>query len=195
MFVALAMSLIIGYLFATNYATDNTDQTNQNKRHSRNCKGVGVEKKNKPVLNSDKSAFAWNGKITAYTSQERQTDSTPCTPAIHMNICREHDVRKRQNPQKDFFFCAAPQHDGMGANGMQIPFDTILHVEGLGRCKVVDRLSERAKPNQLDLYFGRADQTHKAIEFGVKHRTVSVVKWGSREGAQPDELYVHLQKY
>lgn len=173
-------------------AVDDAYREARDERYAQTRKQLGLDK---PVVNSKKQAFAWNGKITAYTSQRRQTDSTPCTPAIHMNICREHDALHKQIPQKNFFFCAAPQHDGTDANGLEIPFGTILNVQGLGKCKVVDRLSERATPNQLDLYFGRADETRKAIDFGVKYRTISVVKWGSGGETRPDEFYAHLRKY
>ncbi|MFH1711844.1 MAG: hypothetical protein ABH846_01240 [Patescibacteria group bacterium] len=91
--------------------------------------------------------------ITAYNSVAAQTDSTPCIGAAGTNVCATY--------QSGTNVCAANF----------VPKGTWLEVEGLGRCRVDDRMNAR--------YYYRVDwfmdkNVSAARQFGVQTRTVSV---------------------
>lgn len=98
--------------------------------------------------------------VTAYTSDEEQTDSTPCLSADGSNICARYEDGET--------LCAANF----------VPFGTLLMLDNSDVpdgedaivCVVADRLSSRY-PNRVDIYMGM--DTERAIEFGVRTMYVS----------------------
>jgi 3D (Asp-Asp-Asp) domain-containing protein len=114
----------------------------------------GVETMPQPSL-----APTWR-TVTAYTSEEAQTDSTPCLAADGSNICHRFEEGET--------LC--------GANF--VPLGTVLVIDNSDVpdgedaivCVVADRLSSRF-PNRVDLYMGM--DTARAIEFGARMMYVS----------------------
>lgn len=89
--------------------------------------------------------------VYGYTSEISQTDGSPCISASGDNICELW-----QGGQS---ICAANF----------VPLGTVLIVEDLGKCLVLDRMNARF-PDAVDWYFGY--NTAKALQFGKK--TLSV---------------------
>jgi len=91
--------------------------------------------------------------VTAYNSVAWQTDSTPCIGAVGSNVCATY--------QSGTNVCAANF----------VPLGTWLEVEGLGRCRVDDRMNSK--------YYYRVDwfmdkDITAARQWGVQTRDVSV---------------------
>jgi len=87
-------------------------------------------------------------EVSAYTSRIQEADLSPCTPAKPMDICKEYKETKR---------C-------MVANN-KYPLGTMIEIEGIGECEIVDRMNRRYK-NNIDIYMGK--DLKKALEFGRK---------------------------
>ena len=93
--------------------------------------------------------------VTAYTSKEEQTDSTPCISANGSDICEMWKIGIQT--------CAANF----------VPFGTVLILDNQEEpdgddaivCVVADRLASKY-PNRVDLYMGY--DTARAIEFGKR---------------------------
>lgn len=124
-----------------------------------------VESKNGFVCNDlSKLSEYINGKegrysgrrvaVTAYTSHVNQTDNSPCISADNKDICKRH-----ANGEK---LCASNDH----------PLGSFIHVEGLGVCKVVDRMNRRyTGTGRVDWYFGM--DLEKARKHGIKQLSVT----------------------
>lgn len=98
-----------------------------------------------------------NATITAYTSEEEQTDSTPCISANNSDIC---DLYK-----KGVVACA----------NNQFPVGTVFEVEGVGECILLDRMNRRFDNTfRIDYYMGY--ETKRAKQFGVQEKKVTVKK-------------------
>lgn len=94
--------------------------------------------------------------VTGYTSRVEETDSTPCIGAYGHDICK----RLRQGLQT----CASND----------FPRGTILHVEGLGDCTVLDRMSTRyTGTGRVDWYFGYDFKAARA--WGVKNAEITII--------------------
>lgn len=94
-------------------------------------------------------------EITAYNAGDpNQTDSTPCISASGDNICNLLAQGKK--------ICAANF----------VPIGTILEIEGLGACEVLDRMASRY-PQNVD-WAMEAHQKQGAIGFGVKRLKVLI---------------------
>lgn len=117
-------------------------------------KNVQLEQYEKivPLQPSEKSGQLTS--ISAYTSRVEETDSDPCTSANGANICNLYAQGTR--------ICAA--------NGY--PFGTVLHVDGLGDCVVMDRMARKYGKDHVDWYFGY--DLHGALQWGRQKRLVSV---------------------
>ena len=88
-------------------------------------------------------------KITMYNAGDPlQCDNTPCISASGDNICNL--LAKGKN------ICAANF----------VPLGTMLEIEGLGTCEVLDRMNSRY-PENVD-WAMEAHQKQEAINFGVK---------------------------
>lgn len=75
--------------------------------------------------------------VTGYTSRPEETDDTPCIAAFGNDICAMK--AKGQN------VCASNDY----------PKGTVLHVDGLGTCTVLDRMNRRyTGTGNVDWYFG-----------------------------------------
>lgn len=83
---------------------------------------------------------AYSGKkvvVTGYTSRVEETDSSPCISADGRDICKRHAEGQR--------LCA----------GNDYKLGSTVHIEGIGECKIVDRLNARYNgTGRIDLYFG-----------------------------------------
>jgi len=90
--------------------------------------------------------YSLQATFTAYNLEESQTDSSPCIGAGNHNLC-EYQERGIQ-------VCAS----------RDLPLHTVIYIEGVGRCEVLDRTSKK--------YAGRIDILFKdkksAINFGIK---------------------------
>ncbi len=90
--------------------------------------------------------------MSAYTSRVEETDSTPCISADGTNICK---------------------YDGCIVASNDYPFDTILDVEGFGKCVVKDRMSSRyTGTGNMDIYF-RYD-LEGALQFGRQNLKIKI---------------------
>ncbi len=89
--------------------------------------------------------------ISAYNSVAWQTDSTPCIGAAGTNICQSFEAGQA--------VCAANF----------VPLGTVLSVEGLGRCTVLDRMNARYT-RRVDWFMGY--DVPAAKQFGVRTRSV-----------------------
>ena len=94
--------------------------------------------------------------VSAYTSRVEETDSTPCVSASGANICHLY------------------YEDGTRICAMNdVPFGTILEIEGYGTCAVYDRMASH-KDGWVDIYMGY--DLEGALEWGVRNVTVSEIK-------------------
>jgi 3D (Asp-Asp-Asp) domain-containing protein len=91
--------------------------------------------------------------VTAYTSEARQTDSTPCISSDGSNICNRY--------AKGELICAAGDRN--------VPLGSKFHVEGYGVCSVADRMNIRYNgTGRVDIYLGY--DTPAAFRWGAgKH--------------------------
>jgi 3D (Asp-Asp-Asp) domain-containing protein len=94
-------------------------------------------------------------RITAYNLTQAQTDGDPCTSASGVDICPLVAAGE--------LICAANF----------VPFGTILRIDSLGDCIVLDRMNERY-PYDVDVAMP-ADKYGDAKEFGVKWLGVGIV--------------------
>lgn len=100
---------------------------------------------------------AYSGKkvvVTGYTSRVEETDSSPCISADGRDICKRHAEGQR--------LCA----------GNDYKLGSTVHIEGIGECKIVDRLNARYNgTGRIDLYFGM--DLKAARQHGAKKLTVT----------------------
>lgn len=94
-------------------------------------------------------------RITAYNLTQAQTDGDPCISASGVDICPLVAAGE--------LICAANF----------VPFGTILRIDSLGDCIVLDRMNERY-PYDVDVAMP-ADKYGDAKEFGVKWLGVGIV--------------------
>lgn len=94
-------------------------------------------------------------RVTAYNLTQAQTDGDPCISASGVNICPLVEAGE--------LICAANF----------VPFGTILRIDSLGDCIVLDRMNERY-PYDVDIAM-TADRYGSAKEFGVKWLGVGIV--------------------
>lgn len=97
-------------------------------------------------------------EFTAYNAGDpNQTDNSPCIGAYAgVNICHELAVGNH--------ICASNE----------FPKGTVLEVEGLGRCIVLDKMNARYK-NRID-WAMEAHEKPEAVAFGLKKLSVKIVK-------------------
>lgn len=99
-----------------------------------------------PPMPSEKSLPPFYvGRFTAYTSRSRETDDTPYITADGTDL-------------RSVSRCVAANND--------LPFGTLLFVEGIGECEIRDRMNDRHGPHRFDLYFG--ENVDKALRFGER---------------------------
>jgi 3D (Asp-Asp-Asp) domain-containing protein len=92
--------------------------------------------------------------VTAYTSEPRQTDDTPCISADNSDICVKYAAGEK--------ICATNDH----------PMHAKLHIEGYGECTVRDRMNTRyTGTGRVDIYLGM--DTPAARQWGARHVAVS----------------------
>lgn len=92
--------------------------------------------------------------VTAYTSEPRQTDDTPCIAADNSDICVKYAEGEK--------ICATNDH----------PMHAKLHIEGYGECTVRDRMNKRyTGTGRVDIYLGM--DTPAAYEWGARRVSVS----------------------
>lgn len=113
-------------------------------------------------LGADAVGTTLTMEVSGYTSAKGWTDSRPCEAADQSNIC--------ERKLKGELLCAASRN---------IPRGSKLHVQGLGTCTVVDRMSHKYT-NNVDWYFGQdaeGSETKKllALNVGRKDRTVKII--------------------
>ncbi len=94
-------------------------------------------------------------RITAYNLLESQTDGDPCQSASQVDICPLVESGE--------LICAANF----------VPFGTILRIEGIGDCIVLDRMNARY-PYDVDVAMP-GDKYGDAKNFGVKWLGVGIV--------------------
>lgn len=93
--------------------------------------------------------------VTAYTSEPRQTDDTPCISADNSDICVKYAEGEK--------ICATNDH----------AMHSKLYIPGYGICTVRDRMNKRyTGTGRVDIYLGM--DTAGAYQWGA--RRVSVTK-------------------
>lgn len=90
-------------------------------------------------------------EISAYNSVPEQTDSTPCDGA-YGNVCN---------------------YDGCVVATNAFPKKSILLIDGVGECIVLDRMNKRY-PNRVDIFMG--NDVNRARQFGVQKLMVRLIK-------------------
>ena len=96
-------------------------------------------------------------EVTAYNvGDPAQNYGDPCRSASGENICAALDLGYKR--------CAANF----------VPFGTKLHIDQIGVCTVTDRMNKRYR-ERVDLAMKRNEKT-KALEFGLKHLRVTIIK-------------------
>lgn len=94
--------------------------------------------------------------VTAYTSEPRQTDSTPCISSDGTNICERY--------AKGELICAAGDRN--------VPLGSKFYVEGYGTCSVADRMNIRYNgTGRVDIYLGY--DTPAAFNWGIRQVPVA----------------------
>jgi 3D (Asp-Asp-Asp) domain-containing protein len=103
-----------------------------------------------------------NGRVvtvTAYTSEPRQTDSTPCIASDGSDICKRY--------AKGELICAAGDRN--------VPLGSKFYVEGYGTCTVADRMNIRYNgTGRVDIYLGY--DTAGAFNWGKRQTQVALLK-------------------
>ena len=95
-------------------------------------------------------------EVTAYNvGVRRQTSDDPCIGSTGKNLCRLVAQGRR--------ICAANFVDP----------ETILNIEGIGECVVLDRMNRRFA-HRVDIAM-RKDEVFRALEFGIQRRQVEVI--------------------
>ncbi len=124
---------------------------------ARNAPGAALEivAATKHSVSNEKPAAGIVREVSAYNVGVRaQTDERPCIGATGRDLCRLIS--------KGLKICAAnfvePQ--------------TILKIEGYGKCVVLDRMNRRFA-HRVDIAMSK-DEVDKALEFGVQRRYVEV---------------------
>ncbi len=104
----------------------------------------------------DKELEVFNYRyITAYNvGVIAQTDNTPCIGASGDNLC--------QLVEQNINVCAANF----------VPLGTYLEIEGVGRCKVLDRMNARYI-SRVDIAMG-PDEIVKAERFGLRYKKIGI---------------------
>lgn len=96
-------------------------------------------------------------EVSGYTSSKAETDSRPCEGARSIDIC-ELRTRGVQTCASNSF-----------------PIGTLLEVEGLGTCLVLDRM-KRKYTNNVDWHFGQGQAAVDAANaWGRRVRTVTKI--------------------
>lgn len=102
-----------------------------------------------------------NGRVvtvTAYTSEPRQTDSTPCIASDGTNICKRYEAGE--------LICAAGDRN--------VKLGSKFYVEGYGTCTVADRMNIRYNgTGRVDIYLGY--DTAGAYQWGKRQVRVSAL--------------------
>ena len=159
--IALAILLLFPVVILTILWNDFFGSAEQQKRHNimENVNYSVVSETTMDELPSMKNYTLWTRPVeekvvsmSAYTSREEETDSTPCISADGTNIC---------------------QYNGCIVASNDYPFDTVVFIEGLGECVVKDRMSSRyTGTGNMDLYFG--EDLEGAIEFGRQNMKIKI---------------------
>lgn len=103
-----------------------------------------------------KGEYFFTGEISAYNAGDpAQTDASPCISAAGVDVCALLEAGVTP--------CAF--------NGVK--FWTVLNIEGVGKCIVLDRTSKKYA-GRVDLAF-KKDQRREAIIFGVKRRDITIL--------------------
>lgn len=99
------------------------------------------------VTIKDKGAYKIKhvAKVTAYNTLEEQTDSTPCISASGKNVCGLSECT-------------------IAMNG--VPFGTVITIDTVGTCTVVDRKNARYSHEWIDINFDK--DINGALSFGVR---------------------------
>jgi 3D (Asp-Asp-Asp) domain-containing protein len=92
--------------------------------------------------------------FTAYTLNESETDGTPCIGAGNHNLCVEQSKNTRR-------ICAS----------RFLPLHTIIEIETIGDCEVLDRISYKYS-ERIDILFKTKEE---AIKFGKKTLNYKVI--------------------
>ena len=96
-------------------------------------------------------------EISGYTSSEAETDSNPCEGARSIDIC---ELRKR---------------GVQTCSSNSFPLKTLIEVEGLGTCMILDRMDVRYT-NNVDWHFGQGKEAvEEANAWGRKRRKVTKI--------------------
>lgn len=99
--------------------------------------------------------YTKQAEFTAYNSVPGQTDGSPCIGASNHDLCAEAKKGKR--------ICAS----------RNLPLHTILDIEGIGRCEVLDRTSAKVA-GTIDIFFDK--DVEGAIHFGRKTLSYAIIK-------------------
>lgn len=93
--------------------------------------------------------------VTGYTSRVEETDDTPCLAAFGHDICKLRAAGRNVCASNDY------------AKG------TILAIEGLGTCEVLDRMNARyTGTGRVDWYFGH--DLAAARKWGIKKVSIII---------------------
>ena len=109
-----------------------------------------------PIIHITKQqiyAYDKTAVFTAYNLEESQTDSSPCIGAGNHNLCVE--IKKERK------ICAS----------RVLPLHTIISIEGIGECEILDRTSIKYS-GRIDILFPTKAE---AIKFGKKELRYRVI--------------------
>jgi 3D (Asp-Asp-Asp) domain-containing protein len=101
-----------------------------------------------PIYEYKKAIF------TAYTLSEDETDKTPCIGAGNHNLCELQKRKKR--------ICAS----------RTIPLHTIIKINGVGNCEIMDRISVKYS-NRIDILVRTKKE---AFAFGKQELEYRIIK-------------------
>lgn len=96
--------------------------------------------------------YEYTAEFSAYTLSEDETDGDPCTSARNLNLCMLKPILAERNLK----ICAS----------RDLPLDTMISIEGIGECIILDRMNIRYKgTGNIDILM---DSKEDAINFGRK---------------------------
>lgn len=104
-------------------------------------------------------SYEYIAEFSAYTLSEDETDGDPCIGARNLNLCKLETILKGEG----LYICAS----------RDLPLDTLIYIEGIGDCVVLDRMNIRYKgTGNIDILM---DNKINADIFGRKQLRYNII--------------------
>lgn len=109
--------------------------------------------------------------VTMYNAVKSQTDLTPCITADGTNLCQTSTSTKMINTSSTFFMVSNSDSYPKVCAANDLPFGTIVDIDGLGSFTIHDRMNKRYGSKNIDCFIPSVSDAKK---FGAQTRVVTV---------------------